>query len=783
MPESRDQTAQAADAISAAGSPPEPEAAEPAAESPFDALSGALVDAVIVIGGDGRMQRFNPSAEAMFGYRSAEVLGENVSLLMPEPFRSEHDGYLRSYRQSGVPRIIGIGREVEARRRDGSVFPVDLSVGHARIDEQDVFVGVVRDLTKRRAARAAVDESQRALATFTESLPGMAYRCLNDPARTMRFVSCGSLDLTGYPPEALVEGDVTYADIVHPDDRARIGEVVAAALAAREPFELNYRIRTRSGDERWILERGLGVYSEENDQLRFIEGFIEDVTERFRSVQQLQESETRLRTIIDLVPQLIFAKDENGIFILANRAMAEIYGMTVEQLTGQPQRAIHHIQEEVEIMLAQDRQVIESGRPLTSLEVELTDATGSKRCLQAAKIPFHDAGINRRAVLGVSVDITEQKRASLRLREQDELIQVAFDHTPVAILTSDLDGQVLSANRAATRILGYSREELLTMNTSDFADRELGARIRERLNQVREGVIEEYTEDRSYIRKDGSAAHGRTHASAVHDADGDPVMVVIQFEDNSERRRVEAEADRLRENLAHVGRVGVLGEMATGIAHEINQPLTAISNYAQACRFMLERGTLDEPRFLEILDNISRGAKRAGEVIRRLRTLVRKRESQREPAQINELVADVAALMEVDARLVDLEVDLELDAAAASVNVDKVQIQQVVLNLMRNGMDAMMDVEGEQRRLLVRTVARDESEVEIMVRDRGAGIHEGLDEELFHPFVTTKETGMGMGLSICQSIVDAHGGRLWFVRNGESGTTFHFTLPTTIGGS
>jgi signal transduction histidine kinase/ABC-type uncharacterized transport system substrate-binding protein len=246
------------------------------------------------------------------------------------------------------------------------------------------------------------------------------------------------------------------------------------------------------------------------------------------------------------------------------------------------------------------------------------------------------------------------------------------------------------------------------------------------------------------------------------------------------RRRDKRETVRLRENLAHVGRLGVMGEMATGIAHEINQPLTAIGNYAHACRLMLDQGSFDKERFQEILDKLSRSAKRAGEVIRRLRTLVRKRESELEEVQLNDLVADVAALMESDARLRDMPIQVELAEFVPPVTVDEVQIQQVVLNLLRNGMDAMEDVAILKRRLWVRTAARAEAEVELSVTDRGIGIPEGLDEELFHPFVTTRESGMGMGLSICRSIVDAHGGRLWFTRNPEGGATFHVALPTVV---
>ena len=638
------------------GSPRPPEDKPPGGtpQGRFDALLAAAADAIIVTGSDGRIQTFSPAAQRIFGYPSEEVVGRNVSLLMPEPYRSEHDGYLSRYSESGVPRIIGVGREVQGLRKDGTVFPLGLSVGHARFHGEDAFVGILRDLTVNKKAEAALQESERALSTLAETFPGMVYRCDNDSAWTMRFVSGGCLALTGHPPEALVDGLVRYSDLIHPEERKRVREAVDKALAAREPFEITYRILPREGAARWVFERGVGVFSDTADRVRFIEGFIEDVT--------------------------------------------------------------------------------------------------------------------------------EQKESDQRLQEQNELIRAAFDHAPIAIVTYDLEGAILSANRAASRILGYSPEEFRSMAIRDLARAEDGEEIEEMFRQARDGQVSTFVQDRLCVKKDGSFVHGRMHASVVNAPDGQPSMLVAQFEDRTERRRAREEADRLRESLAHVGRLGMLGEMATGIAHEINQPLTAISTYAQACRFLLEKGEPDPDRLLEVLGKISRSARRAGDVIDHLRTLVRKRNSHRELVRVNELVEDVASLMEVDARLSSLEVQLRLSEGLPPIVADRVQIQQVILNLMRNGLDAMAGVEAARKILSVTTQALGAAEIEVAVRDRGAGVPEGTGDELFHPFVTTKESGMGMGLSICQSIVRSHGGRLWFTHNPEGGVTFHFTIPTAVEG-
>lgn len=241
-------------------------------------------------------------------------------------------------------------------------------------------------------------------------------------------------------------------------------------------------------------------------------------------------------------------------------------------------------------------------------------------------------------------------------------------------------------------------------------------------------------------------------------------------------RRTQEEARETRERLAHVARLSTLGEMATGIAHEINQPLAAVATYAQACGRMIRSRTADEVELLETLDRISHEALRAGAIINKLKDLVRRRESRQVPCDLNTLVRDVADLAAVDANRNGLDLRLALFDELPAVVADPVQIQQVILNLMRNGIESMEGCTCECV-LLVRTHESDDGDVVCSVVDCGIGIDEDEEAGLFTPFYTTKESGMGMGLSISRTIVRAHGGKVWFTRNPERGLTFHFSLP------
>lgn len=243
-----------------------------------------------------------------------------------------------------------------------------------------------------------------------------------------------------------------------------------------------------------------------------------------------------------------------------------------------------------------------------------------------------------------------------------------------------------------------------------------------------------------------------------------------------EQLLAEREAE-LRGRLTHLTRVSTLGEMASSIAHEVNQPLTAIATYTQACKRMLKAGTTSTDETLEILTRVTNEAMRAGGIIHRLNSLVRKHDSKRAECDVNELIRDLEHLASVDTRLHNVQLELQLADRLPLVLADGIQIQQVVLNLIRNGVDAMADRDAENRQIVVGTASRDDGKVEISVADTGCGLASDIEEELFQPFFTTKEDGIGVGLSVSKTIVTSHGGQMWFSRNQNSGTTFFVTIP------
>jgi two-component system sensor kinase FixL len=272
-------------------------------------------------------------------------------------------------------------------------------------------------------------------------------------------------------------------------------------------------------------------------------------------------------------------------------------------------------------------------------------------------------------------------------------------------------------------------------------------------------------------RKDGSTFPMELAVGEMRGKDGRYFTGFIR--DLSERQEAERRLQEMQSELVHVSRLTALGEMASALAHELNQPLSAISNYVTGSRQLLAREGSDREKVRDALERASEQALRAGQIIRRLREFVARGETDRQIERLPKLLEEASALALVGAREHGVLVRFDLDPQADLVVADKVQVQQVVLNLIRNAIDAM---EGSPRRELRICSKAAGDMAEVQVHDTGPGISEDVARRLFHPFVTTKATGMGIGLSISKTIVESHGGRIWAERNRDGGATFHFTL-------
>ena len=378
-------------------------------------------------------------------------------------------------------------------------------------------------------------------------------------------------------------------------------------------------------------------------------------------------------------------------------------------------------------------------------------------------------------------DITNRKQAEEALRKSEERFRSVFKQAGVAVgVVESQTGRFVQINSKYEELIGYSNEEMTGKTWMEISHPDDIEEDLEKSRDLNEGEINRFSMEKRLIHKDGSLIWINLTVSPIGNSQEIPEQHIVIVEDITERKRLEEEAHEHRERLAHVTRLSTLGEMATGLAHEINQPLAGIGTYASACLLLL-RATDPFPereKLIDILGKIEVQSRRAGEIIHGLRKLVAKRESVHTSFSINQSVDNALALTESEARTQDIHVRRELASDLPRIHGDEIQIEQVILNLVCNAIEALRESESNRREILVRT-SQDEQLIVVDICDTGPGINADDVERVLDAFVSTKDEGMGLGLSISRSIIEAHGGRLWVEPNPDCGVTFYVNLPTS----
>ena len=373
--------------------------------------------------------------------------------------------------------------------------------------------------------------------------------------------------------------------------------------------------------------------------------------------------------------------------------------------------------------------------------------------------------------------LSQQK--GLELREQH--LRSILDTVPDAMIVIDERGKIFSFSTAAEEMFGFSESEVLAENVSTLMpspDRELHDSYLARYLATGERKIIGIGRVTTARHRDGSTFPIDLHIGEARI--GDERVFTGFIRDLTERQQTELRLHDLQSELAHVARVSEMGTFATSIAHELNQPLMAIANYVETAEALLQdpdQQTLEIVR--EALRDCAGQSIRAGQIVRRLRDFISRGETERRVESLARVINEASALGLIGAGERGVEVEVKLDPRADRVLIDRIQVQQVILNLVRNAVEAM--VESKVRRLRISAKTADQGYVEVSIEDSGPGLPSELADQLFQPFVSTKAEGMGLGLSICHTIINAHGGRIWSTPSRLGGTAFHFTLVDASG--
>lgn len=480
-----------------------------------------------------------------------------------------------------------------------------------------------------------------------------------------------------------------------------------------------------------------------------------DITERKNTEQQIES----LAKFPSENPSPVLRVSRDGVLLYANEASVEILEeWGIREGDSVPDQLQMEIQE-----------VFTSGSP------KRVESEYGGKVFAIIVMPIQQADYANL----YAFDITERKKSAESLKQSEERFRRAVIDSPFPIMIHADDGEVLQISRVWTDLTGYRHEEIPTL--SKWTARAYGEKkdvVKSRIDKIFE--YDTRVSEGEYVisTKSGETLVWDFHSAPLGKLPDGRRLVISMAMDVTERKRAEEQLHFHQEELAHVARVATAGEMASGIAHEINQPLCAITNFADSCLRMSRSGKMDPAKLDDALEQIASQAHRAGKVINHLKNLIQKQPVQYSMTSIKDIVSGVLVLIDNDAKRRGVDIKLELNGKLPKVHVDSILIQQVILNLISNSFDAMDDVASGKRKLAIVAKKTNDDKLEIMVSDTGKGLNASDADKIFDPFYTTKSDGLGMGLSISKTIIKSHFGRLWATGNPKGGTVFHFTLTT-----
>ncbi|MGA2636677.1 MAG: PAS domain S-box protein [Methylocella sp.] len=586
------------------------------------------------------------------------------------------------------------------------------------------------------------------------------------PATGVVSLCAQSAALLGHP-----SGDpLDYAgflDLIHADDRTVVDKALGAAVARFDAFDFDLR-PAEPATEHWIRARGR-IIGGEGEPIEAI-GILLGLAHR----KSDEEAISRLAAIVTSSDDAVAGATLEGVVTDWNGGAEAVFGYAAEEMIGQSLAILAPGDNRKDTFEMLER--IKRGERIEHFETRRRRKDGEIIDVSLTISPVRDSAGRLLGAAKVARDITASKRAQTALMEREAHLRSVLDTIPDAMIVIDSRGIIRSFSAAAERQFGYPADDIVGQNVSVL--------MPSPYQEQHDAYMERYavTGERRVIGRgrvvvglcrDGSTFPMELSVGEVRSGEGHFFTGFVR--DLTETQETQQRLHDMQAALVHISRFSAMGEMASTLAHELNQPLTAIASYLNGCRRLLD--AVETQKTGMVRDAIERAADqalRAGQIIRRMRQFVARGDTERHVESLAKLIEEASALALVGIKETGVHVSFRLDRRAAFVLVDKIQIQQVMLNLMRNAIEAMQ--ETSRRQLTISSEEIDEDSVEVVVTDTGPGIAAEIAHQLFQPFVTTKADGMGIGLSISRTIIEAHGGRLWVEPNPGGGTIFRFTL-------
>jgi len=799
-------------------------------EKRFRSVAQTASDAIISIDNQGNVVLWNKAAEKVFGFKADEIMGKPLINIMPERFQEAHQKGFQRLISTGQGTIIGKTVEMVGRKKNGNEFPIELSIASWMSGEDAYFTGIVRDITERKQIEQEIENQARFLSENPNPVLRISsegtllyanaasdsllreWQCqvgqtVPDPWRTAvsevldseranniefqhddtifsfvlipvtdaQYVDLYGRDITEqkrveeeyalrryYLAKAqeigsvgtwdldikknkLVWTDETYRifgipigteltyesflNCVHPDDRQYVETKWKAALN-KEPYDIEHRIVV-NGNIKWIREKAELVFDDGGNCVSGI-GFAQDITARKQAEEALQQARDQLEK-------------------------------RVEERTAELMEANKRLQSEIAERMASEEALRLDEARLEAM-VRLNELATRVPSQQLAYFALEEA-----------VKLTRSKIGFLGFISDDETEMHIHAWSGHVMQECAITNKPLSFKITEAGLWGEAVRQRKPIMINDYHDHKMW----------KKGYPE------------GHVCISRYLGTPVFD--GERIVAIIsvankddEYQDDDvrqltllmgsllqlvQREKANEEVHRHQAELAHVSRLSTMVEMGSTIAHELNQPLCAILSYTQGCLRMMKSPDGDRNEIIVAMEQVAGQARRAGDIIQHLKDFSRKREPHRSTIDINAIVKEAVSLIAPDAKRGNIILKLELCKQLPQILGDSIEIEQVIINLLRNGIEAMEDTPDNRKELTVKTAPAEDNTILIEFRDMGHGLPGSKADQVFEPFYSTKEGGMGIGLSISKSIIEAHGGRLYAQSNSDFGATFAFILP------
>ncbi len=760
-------------------------------ETRMRSIFETAIEGIVVIDEEGRIECANHALLKLLGYEAHELIGQNVSILMPSPYREQHDAYMANYLATGKRTIIGIGRDVPAMRKDGSVIDVHLSVSEMQIGGARKYTGMIRDISERKQMEEAIRESEERFRQLADHIEAVFWLTSPDKSQIL-YVSPAFETIWEVPKDMLYANPTLWMDHIHPEDRKRVA--TAAACQAHLPYDEEYRIVTPSGQTRWIRDRSFAIKNAHGETHR-IAGIAVEITAAKQMEGQIRASERWHRALVELSPHAIFVNCDDRI-VFANQACVKLLGaFEPSQLVGKRVLDVIHpdSQEKVRERVASIRA---TNQAVPTIEERFVGLDGQPVEVEVTAAPIRFEG--NPAIQVIATDIRARKHLERALLATNVQLQTILDSaTNVSIIAADSDGIITTFNTGAEELLGYSAREMIGQHSLtrlhlpeelDRHARELSEFYQRPLHGV-EALIEParqgWSDERewTYQQKDGTRITVLVTITALRGSQGAVMGYLAIGKDITRRKAAELALAQARDEALRAAQLKA--DFLATMSHEIRTPMNAIIGMTG-----LLLDTALTPEQHDFADTVRRSSDALLTIVNDILDFSKIEAGKLHFEQVafdpRLAVEDTLELMAEQAQTKGLELIALVDAAVpASVLGDPGRLRQILVNLVGNAVKFTST--GEVFIHVSREPGEGPNHLRFAVTDTGIGIPEEVQKKLFQAFVqadsstTRRFGGTGLGLAICQRLAQQMQGRIGIESKPGQGSTFWFTaqLPET----